>query len=316
MRTAAAYWRGEREEPAAAAHLRHRVGRARTTCAAHLDLPRGGREARPPAPRRRARPVLASPTRSAPAWRCSTPRAGSSSARWRTTSGAGTSRRASSTSAPRTSPRRSCSRPPGTCRTTPTRCSRPCTLEGADYYLKAMNCPMHNLIFRSRGRSYRELPLRLFEFGSVYRYEKSGVVHGLTRVRGLTQDDSHFYCTRGAGARRDQAPAALRAGPARDFGLDDFYLELSTATTPDKFIGAEEQWEEATAHPRARPRPTPGSTWSPTRAARRSTARRSRCRRATPSGAPGRCRPSSSTSTSRAASSWSTRPPTGPGSGR
>ena len=85
--------------------------------------------------------------------------------------------------------------------------------EGANYYLKAMNCPMHNLIYRSRGRSYRELPLRLFEFGSVYRYEKSGVVHGLTRVRGLTQDDSPLVRHPGAGAGRDQAPARLLPRP-------------------------------------------------------------------------------------------------------
>ena len=81
----------------------------------------------------------------------------------------------------------------------------PMELEGAEYYLKPMNCPMHNLIFRARGRSYRELPLRLFEFGTVYRYEKSGVVHGLTRVRGLTKDDAHIYCTREQMRRRAQA---------------------------------------------------------------------------------------------------------------
>ena len=124
-------------------------------------------------------------------------------------------------------------------------------LEGAEYRLKAMNCPMHNLIFRSRGRSYRELPLRLFEFGSVYRYEKSGVVHGLTRVRGMTQDDSHSYVT------AEQAPGEIRhllnfvLSLLRDFGLDDFYLELSTRATEgdkkDKFIGSDEQWETATS---------------------------------------------------------------------
>ena len=87
-------------------------------------------------------------------------------------------------------------------------------MEGADYYLKPMNCPMHNLIFRSRGRSYRELPLRLFEFGTVYRYEKSGVVHGLTRVRGMTQDDAHIYCTQEQMAGELTLAAHLRAGPA------------------------------------------------------------------------------------------------------
>jgi threonyl-tRNA synthetase len=123
----------------------------------------------------------------------------------------------------------------------------PMEMEGSSYYLKAMNCPMHNLIFRSRGRSYRELPLRLFEFGSVYRYEKSGVVHGLTRVRGLTQDDSHSYVT------TEQAPAEVRhlldfvLGLLRDFGMEDYYLELSTRDeSKDKFIGSDEQWEAAT----------------------------------------------------------------------
>jgi threonyl-tRNA synthetase len=123
----------------------------------------------------------------------------------------------------------------------------PMEVEGAHYYLKAMNCPMHNLIFRSRGRSYRELPLRLFEFGTVYRYEKSGVVHGLTRVRGLTQDDSHSYVT------PEQAPGEVKhllgfvLGLLKDFGLDDYFLELSTRDdAKDKFIGSDEQWATAT----------------------------------------------------------------------
>ena len=122
-------------------------------------------------------------------------------------------------------------------------------LEGSKYRLKAMNCPMHNLIFASRGRSYRELPLRLFEFGSVYRYEKSGVVQGLTRVRGLTQDDSHSYVT------PEQAPGEVRhlldfmLSVLKDFGLTDFYLELSTRddSKPDKFVGSDEDWASATA---------------------------------------------------------------------
>jgi threonyl-tRNA synthetase len=125
----------------------------------------------------------------------------------------------------------------------------PMEMEGASYYLKAMNCPMHNLIYRSRGRSYRELPLRLFEFGSVYRFEKSGVVHGLTRVRGMTQDDSHSYVT------KEQAPGEIKhlldfcLSLFRDFGLDDYYLELSTRDDSklDKFVGSDEQWAEATA---------------------------------------------------------------------
>ncbi|MGV9597842.1 threonine--tRNA ligase [Streptosporangium sandarakinum] len=122
----------------------------------------------------------------------------------------------------------------------------PMELEGAEYYLKPMNCPMHNLIFGARGRSYRELPLRLFEFGTVYRYEKSGVIHGLTRVRGMTQDDAHIYCTREQ--MRDELTSLLRfvLDLLRDYGLEDFYLELSTKD-PEKFVGSDEVWEEATA---------------------------------------------------------------------
>ena len=124
----------------------------------------------------------------------------------------------------------------------------PMELEHAEYYLKAMNCPMQNLIYRSRQRSYRDLPIRYFEFGTVYRYERSGVVHGLTRVRGLTQDDSHSYVA------PEQAPDEIRhllgfvLSLLRDFGLDDYYLELSTRDPEsDKFIGSDEQWAEATA---------------------------------------------------------------------
>lgn len=117
--------------------------------------------------------------------------------------------------------------------------------QGADYYLKPMNCPMHNLIFSARGRSYRELPLRFFEFGTVYRYEKSGVVQGLTRARGFTQDDAHIYCT------KEQMPEELDRlltfvlNLLRDYGLDDFHLELSTRN-PEKSVGTEEEWAEAT----------------------------------------------------------------------
>ncbi len=121
---------------------------------------------------------------------------------------------------------------------------------GADYYLKPMNCPIHNLIYGARGRSYRELPMRLFEFGTVYRYEKSGVVQGLTRARGFTQDDAHIYCT------KEQMPAELDRlltfvlDLLRDYGLDDFYLELSTRD-PKKSVGTQEEWDEATAALRA-----------------------------------------------------------------
>jgi threonyl-tRNA synthetase len=121
------------------------------------------------------------------------------------------------------------------------------TKKGVDYYLKPMNCPFHILIYKSRQRSYRELPLRLFEFGSVYRYEKSGVVHGLTRVRGLTMDDAHIFVT------PDHLEAELRSlldfvlGLLGDFGLTDFYLELSTRDDEsDKFVGSDELWERAT----------------------------------------------------------------------
>ncbi|WP_395296929.1 threonine--tRNA ligase [Kitasatospora hibisci] len=118
--------------------------------------------------------------------------------------------------------------------------------EGVDYYLKPMNCPMHNLIFDARGRSYRELPLRLFEFGTVYRYEKSGVVHGLTRARGFTQDDAHIYCTREQMADELDSTLTFVLGLLRDYGLTDFYLELSTKD-PEKYVGSDETWEEATA---------------------------------------------------------------------
>jgi threonyl-tRNA synthetase len=116
---------------------------------------------------------------------------------------------------------------------------------GQNYYLKPMNCPMHNLVYRSRGRSYRELPLRLFEFGTVYRYEKSGVVHGMTRARGFTQDDAHIYCTREQ--MRDELTSLLTfvLELLRDYGLEDFYLELSTRN-PEKSVGSDDAWEEAT----------------------------------------------------------------------
>jgi threonyl-tRNA synthetase len=116
---------------------------------------------------------------------------------------------------------------------------------GQQYYMKPMNCPFHNLIFQSRQRSYRELPLRLFEFGTVYRYEKSGVLHGITRARGFTQDDAHIYCT------KEQMPDELDSlltfvlNLLRDYGLVDFYLELSTRN-PEKSVGEDADWVEAT----------------------------------------------------------------------
>ncbi len=116
---------------------------------------------------------------------------------------------------------------------------------GQNYYLKPMNCPMHHLIYRSRGRSYRELPLRLFEFGTVYRYEKSGVIHGLTRARGFTQDDAHIYTTREQ--MRDELASLLQfvLDLLADYGLHDFFLELSTKN-PEKSVGSDEMWNEAT----------------------------------------------------------------------
>ena len=117
---------------------------------------------------------------------------------------------------------------------------------GQDYYLKPMNCPFHCLIFKSRGRSYRELPLRLFEFGTVYRYEKSGVVHGLTRVRGMTQDDAHIYCSREQMHEELTKTLKFVLDLLKDYGLEDFYLELSTKD-PEKYVGSDEVWEEATA---------------------------------------------------------------------
>jgi threonyl-tRNA synthetase len=124
----------------------------------------------------------------------------------------------------------------------------PMEFDGANYYLKPMNCPFHILIYRSRGRSYRELPMRLFEFGTVYRYEKSGVIHGLTRVRGMTMDDAHMFCT------KEQMGAELKSllqfvlDLLADYGLTDFYLELSTRDeNKEKFVGDDADWEEATA---------------------------------------------------------------------
>ncbi|AUN40355.1 threonine--tRNA ligase [Tsukamurella tyrosinosolvens] len=119
------------------------------------------------------------------------------------------------------------------------------TKPGQDYYVKPMNCPMHNLIFDARGRSYRELPLRLFEFGSVYRYEKSGVIHGLTRVRGMTQDDAHIYCTKEQMHEELTTTLEFVLSLLKDYGLDDFYLELSTKD-PEKYVGSDDVWEEAT----------------------------------------------------------------------
>jgi threonyl-tRNA synthetase len=116
---------------------------------------------------------------------------------------------------------------------------------GQQYYMKPMNCPFHNLIYRSRGRSYRELPLRLFEFGTVYRYEKSGVLHGITRARGFTQDDAHIYCTKEQMVGELDSLLTFVLNLLRDYGLNEFYLELSTKN-PEKFVGEDSDWAEAT----------------------------------------------------------------------
>jgi threonyl-tRNA synthetase len=116
---------------------------------------------------------------------------------------------------------------------------------GQQYYMKPMNCPFHNLIYKSRGRSYRELPLRLFEFGTVYRYEKSGVLHGITRARGFTQDDAHIYCTKEQMVGELDSLLTFVLNLLRDYGLNDFYLELSTKND-EKFVGEDSDWEEAT----------------------------------------------------------------------
>ncbi len=116
---------------------------------------------------------------------------------------------------------------------------------GQQYYMKPMNCPFHNLIYKSRGRSYRELPLRLFEFGTVYRYEKSGVLHGITRARGFTQDDAHIYCTKEQMVGELDSLLTFVLNLLRDYGLNDFYLELSTKND-EKFVGEDSDWDEAT----------------------------------------------------------------------
>ena len=118
--------------------------------------------------------------------------------------------------------------------------------DGQHYYLKPMNCPFHVLIYKSRQRSYRELPLRMFEFGTVYRYEKSGAVHGLTRVRGMTQDDAHIFCTREQMSDELTSLLTFVLDLLRDFGLNEFYLELSTRPE-GKAVGSDEEWAEAEA---------------------------------------------------------------------
>ncbi len=244
MRNAAALLAWQREEPHAPADLRHRLavqGRAEGA----PGLPRRGREARPPQARQRAGPLLhpradrLRPRGLPPQGRHHPPGHGGLLA--------GQARRG------RVRVRLHPARHQGKLFETSGHLDwyadgmyPPMQLdEGVDYYLKPMNCPMHNLIFDARGRSYRELPLRLFEFGTVYRYEKSGVVHGLTRARGFTQDDAHIYCTREQMAEELDKTLTFVLNLLRDYGLTDFYLELSTKDE-SKFVGSDEVWEEAT----------------------------------------------------------------------
>ena len=184
------------------------------------------------------------------------------------------------------------------------------TRQGTDYYLKPMNCPFHILIFRSQGRSYRDLPMRLFEFGSVYRYEKSGVVHGLTRVRGMTQDDAHIFTTPDKMEEELTTVLDFVLSLLRDYGLTDFYLELSTRDSSEKFVGSDELWETATAT--LNKVATESGLSFQTPVAPLSMVPRSLFKPVTRSAVRGRCRRFNSTSTSRNVSGWNTRRTTVP----
>ena len=327
MRSAAAYWRGSEKNPQLQRHLRHRVGVAGRAEGVHLRVARRGGEARPPPARRRARPVLV-PGRDRvrargvpPQGRHRAPGDGGLLAR------SGTRRPATSSSTPRTSPSRRCSRSPGTWTGTPRACSRrwswtrrstrtaPSASPPQKYYLKPMNCPMHILIFKARGRSYRELPLRLFEFGIGLPVRE---VRRRARADPGARDDpgrrAHLL-HQGADAGRARLAAHLRARPAARLRARRL---LPRAVDPAAEASSSAPTRSGTRPPSScatRP-PSRTSSWCSTRAAARSTARRSRCRPGTRSAAPGRCRRSRSTSSCRSASSWSTRPPTAPGSGR
>src|SRR5664280_2837506 len=176
--------------------------------------------------------------RSAAGWRSGTPWVARSAGRWRTTAGPPMSGPATSSSIARST----LFETSGHLQWYADGMYPPMELEGATYYPKPMNCPGHILIYKSRGRSYRDLPLRLFEFGTVYRYEKSGVLHGLTRARGFTQDDSHIFCTPEQLAGELTSLLAFVIGLLRDFGLTDFEAEL--ATRPERYVGEPAQWAE------------------------------------------------------------------------
>ncbi len=309
-----------REQPAAAAHLRHGVG-----VAGGAGRPPGaagrGRAARPPQARCRAGPVLASPTRSARGYAVFHPKGGivrrvmeDYSRRRHEEAGY----EFVNTPAHHQGAAVRDLRTPGLVRATA--CIPPMHLDaeynddgtvrkpGQDYYLKPMNCPMHNLIYRSRGPVYRELPLRLFEFGTVYRYEKSGVVHGLTRVRGLHPGRRAHLLHPRADARRDhQSLLRFVLDLLRDYGLDDFYLELSTRD-PEKSIGSDEDWERGHRRAACRPRRPVGLDLVPDPGGAAFYAPKiSRPGQGRASAAAGRCRPSRSTSWSRSCSVWSTQ---------
>ena len=295
-KVAGAYWRGDEKRPMLQRDLRHRVGVGASARRAPAPA-RGGRAARPPQASAPSSTSSRSPTRSVPASRSSTRRAASSASSWRTTRASGTSRPATSSCTRRTSRSRELFETSGHLDWFADGMFPPMELDGGtDYYLKPMNCPFHILIYRSRTRSYRELPLRLFEFGSVYRYEKSGVVHGLTRVRGMTQDDAHIFCT------REQMVEELQLAARRSCSTCCATTASTTSTSncrPSpraRRSGTDEEWDEATEALRDSGRADGPRARCSTRAAARSTARRSRCRRATRSAAPGRCRRSSSTS--------------------
>ena len=191
----------------------------------------------------------------------------------------------------------------------------PMEMDNGTYYPKPMNCPMHCLIFRSRQRSYRELPLRLFELGTVYRYERAGTLHGLMRIRGFTQDDSHIFCTRGAARRGDRLAARLRHLRAARLRLRGLPV-LPVDEGPEE---VRRQRRDLGARPPTRCAPRSSATAWPTRSRRAtppSTARRSTSTSRTPSVASGSCRRSSATSTTRPASSWSTSARTTPATSR
>ncbi len=177
-----------------------------------------------------------------------------------------------------------------------------------------MNCPMHILIYKSQARSYRELPLRLFELGTVYRFERSGVLHGLTRVRGFAQDDAHIFVAPDQLAGELTSLLAFVLRILATFGLTDFEAEL--ATRPEKFVGEPEEWDVATGGPAGGPGRRPGSPTRWPRARAPSTPPRSTSTCRTPSAGGGRSPPSRSTCRCRSASTWSSSAPTTSATGR